>query len=201
MTLQSRTSERPCGLQITTTTPSGRKSHTRYRHRRPWPELDKAFAPCRRWPPTAYGGQRAAEPSHLAATRQTGPPRPATNHCQDPNHEKHHVDVACHCHPHHRDCGAQTHVEWTPSPGHTEHCHPCHEDHSAVVSRISPELPSPPDVKDATAPPPPRDALLPKRTPKLWVTNHHSVDQPSTVAEDAIHAMEPPAPRPLLHAP
>jgi hypothetical protein len=42
--------------------------------------------------------------------------------------------------------------------------------------------------------PSPRDTLLLKRMPKLWVTDHHSTDQPPTTTEDVIHAMERLAP-------
>jgi hypothetical protein len=38
----------------------------------------------------------------------------------------------------------------------------------------------------------PRDALLPKRPPRLWVTDHHGADQLPTMVEDTIHAMESP---------
>jgi hypothetical protein len=39
----------------------------------------------------------------------------------------------------------------------------------------------------------PRDALLPKRPPRLRVTDHHGADRSPATMEDAIHAMEPTA--------
>jgi hypothetical protein len=138
-------------------------------------------------------------------TRHPGPPRPNTDPCQDPSTETHHADKAHRYHPPPWRPAAphachttipttrmrcQPHVERTLPPAHIGHHHPHHEDRSAIVPRASSEPPTPPDTGDAATPPPvPRDAPLPKRSPRLRVTDHHDADQPPTTAEDTTRAM------------
>jgi hypothetical protein len=89
-----------------------------------------------------------------------------------------------------RGMRCQPHVERTLPPAHIGRHHPHHEDRSAIVPRASSEPPTPPDTGDAATPPPvPRDAPLPKRSPRLRVTDHHDADQPPTTVEDTTRAM------------
>jgi hypothetical protein len=87
----------------------------------------------------------------------------------------------------------QPRVERTLPPAHAGCCHLHREDCNAIVPRASSELPTPPDNRDTTTPPLPRDVPLLKRSPRLRVTDHHDADQPSTTTEDATCAMDPSA--------
>jgi hypothetical protein len=129
-------------------------------------------------------------------------PRPTTDQCQHPNAEKHHTDKARHRHPPPwRSVPPRAHHVATPTTGIATANHVlsgfCHRPTlNTVIPTVRTTMPlcRGPHRSRRHRQPPPRDTLLSKRTPELRITDHHDTDQSSATTEDAIHAMEPPAP-------
>jgi hypothetical protein len=165
------------------------------------------FAQCEKRPHKANGGPTCSEPSSLTMTRHQNR-HDQSNPCQGPNVEAHHADNGRNRHP----------PPWRPAALHTRHTATLTTGITApnlVLSGLfrrptsntaipttrtttplcqGPHRSCPRHQTSETPPSSHRDVMPPKMPPRLRVTDHHGVDQPSATTEDAIHAIEPPTP-------